>query len=59
MVRGDVAGRVLTDEERSKVEDLVNQKIKENLNISLEEMDIEQAKKDLAEEEMKGEGTAY
>jgi len=36
----------LTDEERSKVEDLVNQKIKENLNISLEEMDIEQAKKD-------------
>jgi len=39
----------LTDEQKQKVEDLVNQKISENLEVSCEEMDIEEAKKKGAE----------
>ena len=35
----------LTDEERKKVEDLVNQKIKENLPVLLEEMTLDEARK--------------
>jgi len=35
----------MTDEEKKKVEDLINQKIKENLSVSFEEMKVEEAKK--------------
>jgi len=35
----------MTDEEKQKVEDLVNEKIKEGLAVSFEELDLEEAKK--------------
>lgn len=37
--------RKLTDEEKKKIEDLVNEKIKEKLNVVRKEMNIEEAKK--------------
>ena len=38
-------GRKLTDEEKSKVEDIVNQKIKEEIDVKMEEMSLGDAKK--------------